>query len=127
MLDLSNKLELAWAAGLLEGEGYFGAYQAGESDGWLRVKLVIECGMTDEDVIDRLHRFFPTANKELHHSNDPTRKTMFRIRLNRKADVLQAIETLYPLMGVRRQARIREMIEAGKRMHGRGHKQGSLL
>lgn len=49
-----EKHEWAWLAGLFEGEGTIGFTG--------RTSVCLRIGMTDEDVIETVHRLFPTSN-----------------------------------------------------------------
>lgn len=91
----------AWAAGILEGEGYFG----------VSPRLRIECQMTDQDVVEKLCSVFgmgkvaaATARKEGH-------KPIWRWSVYSKTDILRVLQRVEPYMGDRRGARVAEMLQ----------------
>lgn len=90
--------DIAWLAGLLEGEGCFSI--VGRS-------VVIELQMTDKDVVEHAAQLLNTpvyVNKK-----KPNRKMVWRLHLhgNRAAGWMM---TLYSLMGLRRRGRIKELL-----------------
>lgn len=99
MIEMSD---LVWLSGWLEGEGSFIVYGPGKYFG----RPVISSGCTDLDVAQRAASILrckvysrPIAGK----------KTMHLVRVNANTAAAWMM-TLYPLMGVRRQARIRECL-----------------
>lgn len=109
-------IDRAWVAGILEGEGSFtlGAegYRAG---GKPRIRQIqVTCGMTDEDVIRRLHRLAGIGNLHLGRRRDPRRanaKQMYVWQASKRLDVLPFLREIRPLMGERRGARIDELLD----------------
>lgn len=96
-----DELELAWIAGLLEGEGSF----------LLRQKRtpVIACSMTDKDVIDKLHSLiggnvYELGRQKEHH------KDVFRVQLCGK-EAFFLMKKIKPFMGQRRQEQIQFVID----------------
>lgn len=87
--------DLHWAAGLLEGEGYFGASK--------QTSPVVSCAMTDFDVIARLAAIFGvgsvTANPKPGHQD-------VRVWTACGSRAAQVMMTIWPLVGERRQRRI---------------------
>ena len=103
--------EIAWAAGLIEGEGYLT---------WINGYPAIGVEMTDKDVIDRYAALFPAprGRKVMHRKNknytpgsSSPRLDSYRYEVQ-GGTAIGVMMTLYPLMGLRRQARIREMVLA---------------
>lgn len=104
--------EIAWMAGLLEGEGYFGGGRKGE--GKNRDSFVIALTMTDEDVIARAAtlldcKYFP---RKLVKGWKPA--YMLQVGGRRAAAWMM---TLYPFMGMRRKARIHEALSYWRRAY----------
>jgi hypothetical protein len=100
--------ELQWVVGILEGEGCFtyGGFPRGGT-------AYITLKMTDLDVVQRFGRLcgFPSVKTRL--DKRPHRSTAFETRLGgRKAFLL--MKKVYPHMGLRRQARIRELFQMFK-------------
>ena len=116
---MSEEAEIAWIAGLLEGEGCFSicTRKAAKHD---HKTLAILCEMTDEDVINKLHRLAGcgTVNKR---QNDKgrvdrrERKPTWIWSVQNHAGILKICEAIYPLMGQRRKQKIDEMVEYVKR------------
>jgi|GEM_PF-1426840 len=95
---------LHWLAGLLEGEGSFGAITA---QGWSQIRPIISIQMNDEDVIGRVAQLF-----DLKYAVVPPPKPHWgiayklHIRGERAYDLMKL---LYPLMGQRRQSQINKV------------------
>ena len=93
---------LAWLAGLVEGEGCF-QYSKSRC-----LSLVI--AMTDEDVLRKAR-----AISGMGHVYGPTRpggvrKAYWRWAVNRQADTYALMIALYPWLGSRRQAAVRDVV-----------------
>jgi len=100
-------VEIAWLAGLLEGEGYF---QAGIPSRPKRVMIVVK--MCDEDVVSKVASIFETKVREGKAENDRCNVPYTtQCSHNKAADVMRAIR---PFMGARRKAKIDECLELNK-------------
>lgn len=117
--------EIAWIAGLLEGEGCFGIYNNCPT---------VQVNMTDLDVIERARLILDIErrNKVRAQLRENVRKTMYC--LNVSGDVaIQWMMTVYSLMGIRRKTKIREIIakwktlESSKRRRNDGMEWGRLI
>lgn len=106
-----NEIETAWVAGLLEGEGCFSLRNAKAS----KVKLLqVSCGMTDEDTIRKLHRIIGFGNVHVARRCDPRRsnaKLIYTWACARRNLTVPLLEAVRPHMGLRRGARIDEMLQ----------------
>ena len=91
--------EIYWLAGLIEGEGCFSWQKKGG--------LFIYLGMTDLDVLEYASLLFD--RKVYTIRRHPPRKPLGVVRIagSRAAGWMM---TLYPLLGARRRARIRELL-----------------
>lgn len=114
-----DPLGVAWAAGIIEGEGCIlsalRSQPASQSQGKyiaIRVRVV----MTDRDVVERLRdifgigRVFPYRNTQ-----GLGTKQLFRWDASSRKDVTAVCDAIYPWMGVRRRAqinRLRALLEA---------------
>ncbi len=111
--------DLAWLAGLLEGEGYFGMGNNGANS----VRLRVTCRMTDKDVLRKaqamtgMGRFYK-VNRDNGYYKAHWKDT-WNWEINKKDHIYALIVALYPFMGKRRGVRILEMIETYKTMPGR--------
>lgn len=98
--------DLAWLAGLLEGEGYFYL----EGDRYARIRLK----MTDRDVVWRAYAVSGVGTfYESHPPRDRAtgRKRTFVWTVRKKQDVLDLLEALHPMMGARRASKIQEILK----------------
>ena len=99
---------LAWAAGVIEGEGCVANYRRGSGTGrsrWLTVT------MTDEDVIDRLHMMFGVGVRYTRASQNPAWATQYEWRVNQWTELCSILEQVLPLLGDRRSAAVRTLFE----------------
>ena len=100
-------LDIAWLAGLLDGEGYFG-YRNGCPS--------VQLQMTDLDVVEHAaaimgaHMHSPKRNRGLTVKGTPY-KTVYSCRVHGSA-AIGVMQTVYALMGIRRRARIDEILQA---------------
>ena len=111
MLDLTET-DVAWIAGLLEGEGYFGIDNRSKD----RYEIsntppapFIKVSMVDEDIIQRLSKLLDKSYFS------PSRKTVkdkqvYTLHIGEKEKVLFILQKILPYMGVRRTERITECI-----------------
>lgn len=102
-----NPIDVAWLAGLFEGEGSVGIY-----DGKARMTI----RMTDRDVIERVHGFFPYNSIQVVNPkpvraeyNQP--KTQYAWRLSRREHITTVLELILPFLGERRSAKAREVLD----------------
>lgn len=101
--------DIHWLAGLLEGEGCF-ALEKNNGSNSKSHNPRITVAMTDKDVIDRAASILHTK-VILRHRPGPTGKwkDTYWARIGGNG-AIQRMMTLYPLMGVRKQGRIRKAI-----------------
>lgn len=106
-----TEIELAWLAGILEGEGSF-MLENNNSGGKTYQYACITVCMTDKDVIDRVAILFGVSTYSIPNTKFG-KKPAFRATLkSHKAVVL--MEKLLPFMGDRRSAKIIEVVNAFK-------------
>lgn len=94
--------DVAWLAGILEGEGYFGLRRAGSS-------IYIQLSMVDGDVVERAQRIFGAGSIKTRVL--PSGKTCYTLSVLRQEDAKSWMERLLPYMGQRRAARIRDCLD----------------
>jgi hypothetical protein len=97
--------EIAWVAGLLEGEGNFRVNVASP-------RITIK--MCDLDIIERFKSLTKSKNK-IHRRgfDNPKHKPCYGIAIN-GIHAIQWMMTVYPLMGLRRKTKIREILHFWK-------------
>lgn len=95
---IMTELEIAWLAGILEGEGYF-CYQRGPS---------IRLSMTDRDIVERAGIIMGTHCHPM--TPRPNRKQAFRANIHGPRSIAM-MERILPYMGTRRGAKIREIMQ----------------
>jgi hypothetical protein len=100
--------EIAWFAGLLEGEGYFGM-APNRTRGRTERYPSIVIAMCDQDVVERCARLLGTRASHL-KSRQEHHKPTYRC-LIRGTGAIEWMLRIYPYMGRRRQAKIREIVE----------------
>lgn len=106
-----SPVDLAWLAGLLEGEGCFMLTRLSKEQlGTYRYPL-IRLGMVDQDVIERAHSL--TGFGTVSHQYPPSHRARqvqptWVWAVSRTKEALLLMRTLYPHMGARR----REQIDA---------------
>ncbi len=100
-------VELAWLAGLLEGEGAFivqrvpaDAHQAA------RIRIRISLQMTDQDVVQKVRDVVGLGTVRLAKAQKAHHKDTHQWQVSAMKPVTDLMELLRPLMGERRQAQI---------------------
>ncbi len=99
---MSTDIEIAWAAGLFEGEGCI----------VLRAKRAAELtvGMTDRDVIDRFHRVVGAGYVLTESRTKDGHKTLHRWMCGKSADVRAVLAAFLPYFGARRAEKATEVL-----------------
>lgn len=101
-----SQRDIGWLTGLLEGEGCFGIYQ--NRDRYWQVHLYLQ--MADRDVVERAARLMGYSRPlRVVPDKRPNRKVQYRFSLS-GSPAIGWMMTLYPVMGLRRQGRIRQVI-----------------
>jgi hypothetical protein len=105
-----SEADIAWLAGLLEGEGSFFMSRTPNGDVMYQYPLIV-VSMTDEDVIERVARFFGTKVYRYKYDKRPGHKATYKavVSGSRAAGLM---EMILPWMGVRRSAKIKELLES---------------
>lgn len=121
-----NIKDIIWLAGLLEGEGSFGWYTVDHSNGKRYSRASIQLEMCDLDIISRVRdilyeddykkgisNLYQRTNRTSYDTEYKLDKPSYKIAAfsNR---AIQWMMTLYPLMGIRRKEKIKEVIIAWK-------------
>lgn len=113
-----SSLDIAWLAGLLEGEGCFHIGKRKVKDKMYK-RVIISLAMTDKEPVERAAKLFNTkvtTYKNKRYDNKLVYKTVVWA-----SDVASAwMMTLYSFMSPRRKAKIAECLAVWKLMPGRG-------
>lgn len=100
-----RELEVAWAAGLFEGEGSF-ALEAKGRYGLTYARASL--GMTDEDTVRHFHKVVGVGVVTIWDS-PPPRQRQWRWRTSSRADFATVADLLAPWLHERRAARLAEI------------------
>lgn len=100
-------VEIAWVAGVVEGEGSFLTSMTGEYGPYACVQV----GMTDGDVIERLASVTGMGRISVEEpSRGRATKTLYRWRVQKNADACALAVQLLPHLGQRRRSKAVAMI-----------------
>jgi hypothetical protein len=95
--------DIAWLAGMLEGEGWFGTYGNGAVPS-------IHVGMVDEDIIRRLAETFGrNCSAHKRSAKNIKHKDAWYTYVH-GADAAAIMMTIYPFMGERRRSKIHDIL-----------------
>jgi len=116
---MKRDIDIAWAAGLFEGEGCITVRMVGHKYPSWGITLV----MTDEDVVRKFTEIIGCGNLRLEPSRNPKRKPIWCWNTYNRIDVFNTLEMLLPYLGARRRSRAEECLGAitpllGKRRGG---------
>lgn len=103
---MKEELDIAWAAGILEGEGCFGLNKVKNCS---YKQITIRCKMTDNDIILRLQSIFGGYVRPK-KPNKETNKPLWEWSLYKQADVEAVIFKILPYLGIRRSAKAKELL-----------------
>lgn len=96
---------LAWLAGIIEGEGSI-EYGAGSRGNYYKVTVE----MTDLDVVDRVHRIAGCGTLRGPYWHPKSTKEIWKWAVQNRPAVLALLQVIYPLMGIRRQTKIEDLM-----------------
>jgi hypothetical protein len=114
MINKSRE-EIAWIAGLLEGEGSF---YLNHGNGHA---VIIAVCMTDLDVIENAANILGGTGN-IYAQEKGKFKTTYTFRVYGSDLSVEWMNILYPLMGIRRQQRIREILEFWNNREDKSHR-----
>lgn len=104
-----NTRDISWMAGFLEGEGWFGERTNKQQNGkYVYRHPIISVSGTDLDVIQKAAELFGKAVNGPYMAKKST-KPYWMTQITGKAAIGWML-TLYPILGSRRQAKIREIV-----------------
>lgn len=112
---MSNDLMVAWAAGVLEGEGCFSIFhrKTAKHD---HKSLAIHCEMTDEDTVTKLHSVFNVGSILVRKNTSGRvdrriRKQTWIWSVQNHEGIYKVCNSILPYMGSRRTEKIKELLE----------------
>jgi hypothetical protein len=112
-----RKEDIAWAAGLFEGEGCWNAWSppSRRANGRRRPMPQMKLGMTDADVVGRFAEIVDCGNLRRPRSCGPAHwKPIIEWSLYRRADIFRLIGLFWPYLGERRKAKAQEILDLGE-------------
>lgn len=98
-----SELDWAWAAGIFEGEGCLYS-RPGRGQATLAVQ------MCDRDIVERFATIMGCGRMGFQASKNPKHRDLWKWVAGRRDDVLRICDRLYPMMGVRRRAKMDEVL-----------------
>ena len=106
-----SQFEFGWLVGILEGEGcFFVTTRSKGGYGPSAYARVTVC-MTDRDIIERLRRVTGIGTLEkIRERKNPEHKPISQWIVCRHQEAIELMVAVYPHMGTRRQAKIREVL-----------------
>jgi len=114
------RTEMAWAAGLFEGEGSLGAYRSGRNGSGKSVVAQASLGMTDRDSVERFHRVVGIGSVYVHRPGTDSVKPVFTWHANSFESVQAVVAMLWFGLGTRRRAKAREVLAATRHTQAYG-------
>lgn len=98
-------LDIAWLAGLYEGEGSLTNPPDSRGKHYARMYL----SMTDEDVVRRAHEIAGVGQVNGPYMHHRGTKPYWQWGIQRRAHVIQFMQMIYPYLGDRRRAKVDEV------------------
>lgn len=114
------RTDIAWAAGLFEGEGTIGSYSSGRNGAGQSITAHLRLGMTDRDVVERFAQVVGFGAIHVRPPGTNGHKAIFAWQAYgfEKAQALTAM--FWPWLGERRRAKARETIIATRATQAMG-------
>lgn len=106
---------VAWLAGLLEGEGSFTLSHPNSPD--RRPQLRVALKMKDKDVVERAAALFPSGSAVIAAPDSRENKSDCWAKSWNGADAAFVMDCILPYMGQRRSAKIRELLKLTNLSH----------
>ena len=111
--DVEEDTRVAWAAGILEGEGCFSIHTRKDNG---RKQLAIHCEMTDEDVILELQSVLGVGSvcyrtNDKNRADNGKRKPSWILSIQSQQQIFNTLIRIGPFMKCRRGGKIAEMFE----------------
>ena len=108
-----SDLDIAWLAGLLEGEGaFFVQHVRASGNRRARTRIVVAVQMTDRDIVERIVQLTGLGTVRSYQPSNPRHRTTYRWAINALEPTVALMRVLRPLMGIRRQDQIDRCLAA---------------
>ncbi|WP_410816444.1 LAGLIDADG family homing endonuclease [Micromonospora sp. 050-3] len=105
--------EVAWLAGLMEGEGSFIVMRVAATERQkARIRVRLSLQMTDQDVVQRVADTVGLGNVHAHPRQQDHHKDTYVWTISRMKPVVELVRLVLPLMGSRRTDQINAMLAA---------------
>ena len=104
-------IDIAWLAGILEGEGHFGYTKRKYSlktTGEIKFYYdpYVHLQMTDKDIVYRVASLFQSKSVRTYQDKRGNRKLLYRVGCNGKIRLPSLLKSIFPHMGERRKTKI---------------------
>lgn len=99
---------LAWATGVLEGEGCFTLVKNSKAKGGQSAKIVLQ--MNDLDIVERVRAAFNNKGAVYQRPPRGNSKESWQWNVYKAADVKEIIYQILPLLGKRRTEKVYELL-----------------
>jgi hypothetical protein len=106
---MRNEVDIAWAAGLFEGEGCLNVFRKRPG---AKVQVQARLGMTDRDVVERFQAVIGFGKIHVHRPGTNGHKPVPTWCVYEAEKVVEFIELVLPFLGSRRYAKALEVREA---------------
>lgn len=107
----SRESDIAWAAGLFEGEGCIGIWWPPSTIGHRKQPQIrLQVTMTDRDVIEEFCRIVQCGSVSREQNRKPPRKNCWYWTIGNRVDVERLLRAFYPRLGERRRAKADEAL-----------------
>jgi len=97
--------DFKWSSGILEGEGCFSIFKRRKGKTF---QCSIQCEMTDEDIINKLHKELGVGRVS-YRAPRPTRKPTWILTIQRQQEVFDTLIRVMPHLGERRLKKAQEL------------------
>ena len=105
-----TEIEIAWLAGILEGEGCFDIYENNYNKNYPRLRIE----MCDKDVLDRIKSIIDGGGEVIEHDRgNPKHNKTYSYSLSSKNKLKEVLTDILPYMGERRKEKIEELLSVG--------------
>lgn len=111
-----KKIEAAWGAAMIDAEGCIGLYTRKNSKS---KSTTIRVGMSDEDSVLKLQKIFGgSVNGPYNAGRRKKHKDIYVWQVSSHADVRKVLETILPLLSIRRTKKANEVLKYLEKRNG---------